>query len=176
MDSNLIAACEHFHYGFSAIRADFLVQVPRFIDPNKPNYGSGDFLGRVAGVSADVVGNTEPAFTMVSDSFGAFGWMGVCLTALVLVPLVFRIYESMFNMGQPWGTVALLLCITGTGEGGLGQVLAVALIRIPVYLVVISYVVGMLTRLVPASGDRALEPLRVPQRSGLKITTDGSTS
>lgn len=157
MDSNLIAACAHYHYGFTAVKTDLLAQVPHVLYRDKPVYGSADFLGRVSGVSADVVGNTEPAFTMVSDSFGAFGWLGLTAVGLFLVPLTFALYESMFDMKKPWGTVALLSCAFGMSEGGLGTLIAVVVIRIPVELLVASYLMRFVTRLIP---------VRVDSRSG----------
>ncbi len=176
MDSNLVAAGARSHYGFSAIKTDLLVQVPHFLYRNKPEYGSADFLGRFSGVSADVAGNTEPAFTMVADSFAAFGWLGVVVTALVVVPLTFTVYESMFDMTKPWGTVALLSCAVGMGEGGLGVLLATALIRIPVELLLASYLLRLVTRFIPVRADTVRESRGALLQSRLRETAETSGS
>ena len=153
MDSNLIAACANYHYGFTTINNDLLSAVPHFLLKQKPQRSSADFVGRVSGVSGDIVGNTEPAFTMVSDSFGAFGWLGVIVTSLIILPVVFMVYESMFDMSRPWGTVALVTCAQGFPESGLSGLIAYFLLRLPIYLLLASYAVHLAAKWVPMQGD-----------------------
>lgn len=155
MDSNLIAACATQHYGFTAIRIDLLEDIPRFLDKKKPDYGSADYLGRVAGVTGDLEVHSEPSFTMVSDSFGAFSWMGVVLVPLIVLPLTFRLYESMFDISRPWGTVALVSSVMLMPEGGVGRLVAIMLIRLPLYLIIASWTTGLITSLIPTRGDSA---------------------
>jgi hypothetical protein len=169
MDSNLIAACATYHYGFQSIRIDLLADIPRFIDKNKPDYGSADFLGRVSGVTGDLSTHAEPAFSMVSDSFGAFSWLGVVVIPLIVLPLTFCLYESMFDMSRPWGTVALVSCIILMPEGGVGRLVATMLIRLPIYLFLASRSVGLITSLIPIRGDSptvTLAPPSLPPEPG----------
>ncbi len=170
MDSNLIAACADYHYGFEALKQDLLLQIPHFVDKNKPDYDSADFLGRVSGVSNNLQGNTEPAFTLVGDSFGAFGWLGVIAVALIAMPLTFRVYESMFDMTRPWGTVAMVTLVIMLPEGGLGRLVAVLLLRTTIYLLVASYVTAMLVRMIPVRGDSAARKL--PRQSLVPRSTE----
>lgn len=153
MDSNLIDACSNYHYGFQAIKIDLLEDIPRFLDKKKPDYDSSDFLGRVAGVTGDLAVHSQPAFTMVSDSFGAFSWFGVVTIPLVVLPFTFRLYESMFDISRPWGTVALLTCIMLMAEGGVGRLVAVLMLRMPIYLLLASWTVGFLTSIIPTQGE-----------------------
>jgi hypothetical protein len=159
MDSNLIAACASYHYGFNAIRIDLLEDIPRFIDKKKPDYGSADYLGRVAGVTGDLVIHSEPNFSMVGDSFGAFAWLGVVVVPLIVLPLTWRLYESMFDISRPWGTIALASCVMLMPEGGVGRLVAILMLRLPIYLLVASWSVGIITRLIPTRGDNS--PLSV---------------
>jgi hypothetical protein len=159
MDSNLIAACENYHYGFAAIKEELLFQLPNFLYRDKPKFNSADFRGRVSGVSADVIGNTQPAFTMISDSFGAFGWMGVIVTGAVILPIAFVIYESIFDVSRPWGTIALVVCVMGVPESGLSGLIAGFMIRTPIYLLLASYTVKVVVKWFPTHGDSAPQPL-----------------
>lgn len=158
MDSNLIAATASYHYGFESIKIDLLEDIPRVLDKHKPDYDSADFLGRVAGVTGDLVTHSSPAFTMVSDSFGSFGWFGVVVIALIVLPLTFRVYESMFDISRPWGTVALLTCVMWMPEGGAGRLVATLLLRSPLYLFLASWMVGILTSFIPTQGESTRSP------------------
>jgi hypothetical protein len=155
MDSNLIAACATYHYGFTAIRMDLLEDIPRFIDKKKPDYGSGDYIGRVAGVTGDLVIHSEPNFSMVSDAFGSFSWLGVVVIPLIVLPLTWRMFESIFDISRPWGTVALASCVMLMPEGGVGRLVAIMIIRLPIYLFLASWTIGIVTRMIPTRGDSA---------------------
>lgn len=154
MDSNLIATCRTYHYGFAAVKQDLLLDIPRVLMKDKPQNDSGDFLGKVSGVSADFEGITEPAFTPISDAFGGFGFAGVVFVGLFLLPLTFSVYEGMFTIERPWGTIALVGIVMSIAEGGLGRLVADILLRTPVYLFALSYISASIVRMVPASGDR----------------------
>jgi hypothetical protein len=164
MDSNLIAACVTYHYGFAAMRIDLLEDIPRFLDKKKPDYDSADFLGRVSGVTGDLVTHSEPAFSMVSDSYGAFSWLGVVIVPLIVLPLTFRVWESMFDISRPWGTVALTFCVMYLPEGGVGRLVGSMLIRVPIYLFLASWTIGMITSVIPTHGesDRSKETVLPP--------------
>jgi hypothetical protein len=153
MDSNLIAACSTYHYGFAAIRIDLLEDIPRFLYKKKPDYDSGDFLGRVAGVTGDLATHSDPNFSMVSDSFGAFSWIGAVIVPLIVLPLTFRLWESMFDISRPWGTVALTSCVMLMPEGGVGRLVGTILIRLPVFLFLASWIIGIATSVIPTQAE-----------------------
>jgi hypothetical protein len=152
-DSNLISACSSgYHYGFEALKIDLLMQIPHFIYNSKPEASSAAFLGRVAGIGSDEQ-NLYPSYSAISDSYGAYGWWGVALAAMVGFPLLFIIYESIFDMSRPWGTVALgVLCSRGWGMsiGGLSGMA----IRTPIEIILLSYLLGGIVRMIPSRGDK----------------------
>ncbi|MGC2301504.1 MAG: hypothetical protein WA476_22040 [Acidobacteriaceae bacterium] len=155
-DSTLINACSTgFHYGFTALRMDVLSQIPRFIYPNKPAMGSNEYLGHLDGQESDVFETTNSTITTVSDSYGAFGWVGVVVFPFLVVPAIFVVYESMFDFRRPWGTVAMATLLGGLSGGGMGLKLVDLMIKEPIYLLVISWCTAWCVRMIPATGDRA---------------------
>jgi hypothetical protein len=153
-DSNLINACSGgYHYGFTALKTDLLVLIPYFLYKNKPVNNSSEILGRVSGVITDEMENTYPSFSAISDSYGAFEWWGVILVAMFLFPAVIIIYESIFDIRRPWGIVALGVLFTSGRETGIGGLLGVA-IRAPIQLLLLSYLIGGIVRMIPMRGDR----------------------
>jgi len=70
--------------------------------------------GRVTGVNADWVDNEEVMITAISDSFGAFGWLGVVVVGGG-VPGLFRLYESLFDLRKPGRFSAWRLCLHSLG-------------------------------------------------------------
>jgi hypothetical protein len=155
-DSTLINACSSgFHYGFTAIRLDVLSQVPRFLYPNKPTIGSGEYLGHLDGQEGDQFETTNSTITPVSDSFGAFGWIGVVLFAFLGIPAIFVFYESMFDLRRPWGTVGVASFMGALAGGTIGLKLVDTLIKEPIYILIISWVAAWCARMIPAAGDRA---------------------
>lgn len=153
-DSNLILATAHFHYGFASIRHDLLVQIPHYFYKDKPFHDASDYLGRVSGQSAGISGTTEPAYTLIGDSYGGFGWLGVIVFGGIILPFCLAIYESMFDIGKPWGTLGLLFLATHITEGGAGSLIATVLIRTPIYLLLFSYLLGVISRGIPG-GEQA---------------------
>jgi hypothetical protein len=68
--------------------------------------------------------------------------------------MAFIVYESIFDFSRPWGTVALgmlLLTFSETSFSGL----LLLILRTPVYLVLLSYLVVGLVKMVPIRGDKA---------------------
>lgn len=151
-DSDLIAACaKGFHYGFTALKIDLLRSTPRFIYRNKPDHGSGYYMAGIVGYGGEAEVESYWNFTSVSDSFGAFGWAGVVLFPLIMLPAIFIVYESMFDMARPWGTVALglgVLHIWGTPMVGMLNVL----IKDPLAILFLSWLVVGITRPLTAYG------------------------
>jgi hypothetical protein len=152
-DSNLINACAGgYHYGFMALKTDLLIQIPHFLYKNKPETSSSGDLGRVAGTNSDEAENTYGSFTAISDSYGAFGLWGVIIVAMFGYPAVIIIYESIFDIRRPWGTVAMgTLCSVGWGMnvGGLSGMA----IRTPIEIILLSYMIGGIIRMIPSKGD-----------------------
>jgi hypothetical protein len=159
-DSNLIRGSANYHYGFTGFKQDFLFAVPRFIYKDKPEYGSSDLLAQVAGVSVDVAWNPLVSFSLIADSFGAFGWLGVIVVSLFLLPVSFVVFDSVFDITRPWGTVAVPTLMIGLSEASVGRFLITDVIRGVGYIILLSYAVGFLTRMIPTRGDSA--PRRMP--------------
>ena len=152
-DSTLINACSTgFHYRFTALRLDFLSSLPRFLYKNKPDIGSNEYLGHLDGQEGDQFTTTYSTITPISDSFGAFGWLSVIAFPLIVMPAIYVVYESCFDMRRAWGTVAAVMLMTSGGS--MGDTIFAAMIRIPIYLIVLSWVTGWVIRMVPVTGDR----------------------
>jgi hypothetical protein len=149
-DSTLISACSTgFHYGWTALKVDLLHNIPRRLYKNKPEEDSAGYIGRVSGMNPDSVQNGESAISPISDSFGGFGWYGVIVLGFITFPLMVVIFESVFDFRLIWGTVALGMLLPYLGEGSMGAYIA-TILRTPTYVVVLSYVIGGVVRLVPS--------------------------
>ncbi len=156
-DSTLINACSSgFHYGFTALRMDLLSQVPHILYPNKPMVGSNAYLGHLDGQESDAFETTNSTITPVSDSFGAFGWVGVVVFPFLVIPAIFVIYESMFDMSRPWGTVATVSLLGGISGGSMGIEVTGAMIKGPISILIISWCAAWCVKMIPATGDRAV--------------------
>lgn len=152
-DSNMINACAGgYHYGFTALKIDILRALPRFIAKNKPDSDGAAFTGRVTGINGDEVENGEFLITAVSDSYGAFGWLGVIVVSLFAFPTIFILYESMFDMRKPWGTVATCAFCFQFSQVSMGGLMTLA-IRAPLAILLMSYFVGIVVRMIPVKGD-----------------------
>ena len=152
-DSNMINACAGgFHYGFTALKIDMLHNLPRFLAKNKPELDGEAYTGRVTGVNADDVENGEFLITAISDSYGAFSWLGVIVVSLLVVPAIFILYESMFDMSKPWGIVAAGGFCFLFAEADMGKYIEIAL-RAPISIVLLSYLLGAIVRMIPVRGD-----------------------
>jgi hypothetical protein len=153
----MINACAGgFRYGFTALKIDILYNLPRFVYRNKPESDAASYTGRVTGVNPDEVENGETVITAISDSFGAFGWLGVMVTGLICFPMTFIFYERMFDIRKPWGIVATGGFCVQFAQASLGGLLSIA-VRAPLAILFLSYVVGIIVRMIPVRGDeRAL--------------------
>jgi hypothetical protein len=152
-DSNMISACANgFHYGFTALKDDVLRNLPRFIAKNKPETDGSSYTGRVTGINPDDVENGEFLITAISDSYGAFGWVGVIVVSLIVFPVIFILYESMFDMGKPWGIVAAGGFCFVFVEADMGKLLGITL-RAPIAILLLSYLLGAVVRMIPVRGD-----------------------
>ncbi|HUA97006.1 MAG TPA: hypothetical protein VMA34_01610 [Terracidiphilus sp.] len=157
-DSLIFAACANgYHYGWTSIKTDILINVPRFLYKNKPDTDSAAFVGRVTGMNPDAETNNENVFSPIGDAFGGFGFLGVAAFGFCVLPLMFVILESIFDMGKPWGTVAIGMLLPLFGEGSAGSYI-VNIYRIPIYLILLSLVVGGIARMFPTRGDRPWLP------------------
>jgi hypothetical protein len=112
VDSNMISTCSSgYHYGFQGVKIDVLMMIPHFLYKDKPTSNSGGIIGHVTGFTSDEQENSYAGITAIGDSYGGFGLLGVALVGLFLFPALFIVYESIFDIRQPWGIVALgILC------------------------------------------------------------------
>jgi hypothetical protein len=154
-DSTLIDACSSgFHYGFTALKLDFLSQIPHVLYRKKPISGSEEYLGHLDGQESDVFETTYSTVTPISDSYGAFSWIGVVIFPLLVIPATFILYESMFDLTRPWGTVAAVTLLGGISGGSMGLELTDTMIKQPIYFLVVSWVATWCVRMIPTDGDR----------------------
>jgi hypothetical protein len=153
-DSNLINVCSSgFRYGWKVFEIDFKYAIPRLLYKNKPEDNSAAYTGRLTGLNGDDIKNSEVVLSPIADSFGSFGWWSVVLFPLFAFPTLFVIVESMFDMKKPWGTVALGSTLMTFSEMSTGRFIA-GIIRMPLQVLFISYLVVGLARLIPTRGDR----------------------
>ncbi|HEX4311212.1 MAG TPA: hypothetical protein VHZ25_14360 [Acidobacteriaceae bacterium] len=172
-DSTLINACATgFHYGFTSIRLDVLTEIPRFLYRDKPEIGSNKYLGHLDGQEGDAFETTNSTVTSISDSYGAFSWLGVAAFAFVVMPAIFVVYESMFEIQRPWGTVAAVLLFLQLMEGSMGHDITEVLIKNPLYIVILSWCAAWIVRLIPVTGDRAVKVRNSSRRSVMMGTGD----
>jgi hypothetical protein len=166
-DSTLISACATgFHYEFTSLKLDLMSQIPRVLYRDKPDAGSGQFLGQLDGQEEGFEGATTfTTITTIADSYGAFGWLGVILFPFFVLPAVFVLYASIFDGRKPWGTVATLSLIFGLAGGSMGQTVLDVGFKDPLYILVLSWVADWIVRTIPATGDR-LVTTKVLQRAG----------
>ncbi len=155
VDSVMISTCSAgYHYGFTGLKTDILMQVPYFLYKNKPESNSAGFLGHVTGVTSDDIENGYVSYSAISDSYGAFGWWGVVIFGLLAFPLIFIMYESMFDMSRPWGIIAMGLLVSkgvGSSMGGLVELVT----RTPLEILFLSYLVVGIVRMIPGKADRS---------------------
>jgi hypothetical protein len=150
-DSTLISATAQHHYGFAQLEEVATSSLPSFIYKNKSRVRKNNYVANVSGLGADDP-TAQPVITAVADSYGAFGWTGVILFPMLAFSAIFVVYESMFNMTKPWGTVALGMSFLAFGEMSMGRIFPL-LFRDPLNILVLSYGIGWLTRLVPVRAD-----------------------
>jgi hypothetical protein len=152
-DSNMINACAGgFHYGFTALKIDLLRSLPRFLYKNKPDSDGAAYTGRITGVNPDEIENGEFLITVIGDSYGAFGWLGVIVTSLLGFPISFILYESMFDIRKPWGIVAAGGFFYQFTQVGMSGLIALTT-RVPLSILAVSYFVGAIVRMIPIKGD-----------------------
>lgn len=155
-DSALIEACSGgFHYGFTAIKLDFLSQIPHVLYENKPDIASGGYLGHLDGLEPDQFDTTHSTITPVADSYGAFSWLSVVLFPLFVIPAILVVYESLFDMSRPWGTIATVSLLFGLISGTMGMAIIGVMFKTPLSLILVSWFVGWITRNIPTRADHS---------------------
>jgi hypothetical protein len=155
-DSTMISACSGgYHYGWTSFKIDFLRQVPKYLYKNKPEQDAAGFTGRVTGQNPDEIEDTEGALSPIADAFGAFGWWGVVAYPFLVFPVYFIILDSMFDIRKPWGTAVLGIMIPLFAEGGMGGYVG-RIIRFPIEILLLSYLLGWIVRMIPMRGDRGV--------------------
>jgi hypothetical protein len=161
-DSNLIAACANgFHYGFGPLKTDLLRNIPRFLYRNKPVMPSAFYIEGVIGSDKDKPGFWS--YSSIADAFGAFGWIGVVMFPLFVLPAVFVVYDSMFDMTRPWGTVAVVIAAL-SGGATMSNTL-VLLTKTPLSLWMLSVLTVGISRVVTGSGERRGSARRLGSRN-----------
>ena len=155
-DSDLIAACSNgFRYGFRALKMDLLREIPRIFYRNKPELGAELYIESLVGVGGSGDTAVHWAFTSVSDAFGALGWLGVVLFPLFVLPALFVVYDTMFDMTRPWGTVALAGAAVSIAGAQISQTLML-MIKEPIYFWVLSVLTVGMGRFLVGSGEHTL--------------------
>lgn len=156
-DSTLISACSQgFHYGTAQIREVISGNIPTFLDKNKSRVHENNYIAYVAGMAGNL--ESQPAFSVIADSYGAFSWVGVVMVAFFGFPLLFVVWESMFDIRRPWGTVALGMIGTLFGEVTLDR-LFIVLVRYPLYVLVFSHLLVWILSLIPIRKEGSSVPL-----------------
>lgn len=167
-DSGVISACSHYHWGLATISLDLQDNIPHFIEPNKPDVDATWFRASVAREQSSQQESHFVTTSIISDAWGAFGWLGVIGVPLVLVPWLFVLYDSIFDMTRPWGTVAVMALLFQVGAGGVGKLLFSLMIVMPLSMLLISWFTGWIVRYIPLSGDAPLRrrgPLFEPEKA-----------
>jgi hypothetical protein len=69
--------------------------------------------------------------------------------------MAFIVYESVFDFSRPWGTVALGVLLVSFSETSFTGLLLLIL-RTPISLILLSYLVVGLVKMVPTRGEKAI--------------------
>lgn len=154
-DDAVISACAHYHWGFATIKIDAENSVPHFIEPKKPDRDGTWFRASVGGLQSSYNPGSFITTSIIADAWGGFGWPGVIVVPLLLVPWLLVEYDSMFDMSRPWGTVAVVTLATRFAVGSVGALLLAFLIMMPLYILLISWFTGWITRSIPFVGDNS---------------------
>jgi hypothetical protein len=151
-DSTLINACSNgYHYGMAQVKEEIEREMPSFLVKHKYLPHENNFIANVSGLGTNTT--SQPIFTAISDSYGMYGWIGVLTVALIGFPAVFVLYDNMFDISKPWGTVALGAALALFGEMSVSRFLVV-LVREPILIIGFSYAIAFFIGFIPAAGDR----------------------
>jgi hypothetical protein len=152
-DSLLIHACSNgYHYGMAQIDEEATTIIPSFLYKGKSRAATNNYLANVSGLSPDSPG-AQPILSAVSDSYGSFGWAGVVLFPIVFFSAIYVVYESMFDVSLPWGTVAFGSTLLYFSEMSDWRAVPI-LVRDPIMLLLLSHLIGGIARMIPAKGER----------------------
>ncbi len=155
-DGAVISACAHYHWGFETFRLDADSSIPHFLQKKKPDRQGVWLRASVGGLQSSYEENFYITTSTIADAWGGFGWAGVIGVPLVLVPLLFIVYESIFDISRPWGTVAVVSVALNLTPDGVGSLVVGQLLVIPIYILAISWFAGWITRSIPMTGDSSL--------------------
>jgi hypothetical protein len=167
-DSAVIAACSHYHWGFATVKIDVANSIPHFLMPKKPDRDGTWYRASVGGLQSSYVGTYFITTSMISDAWGGFGWVGVIAVPLLLLPLAFVVYDSMFDMSRPWGTVVTLTSAIGIAVTSVGGLAISFLLYIPISILLVSWFTGWIVRTISLTGDNRSRN-GVPQFSQEKV-------
>jgi len=98
------------HSGMETIKNALLVQVPSIVYPNKPQLGSGNFLGQYAGDLDPRDYSTQVSYGFMANAYNAFG-MPAVLPLSAIASFVVLALVSVFTTGpiyaNPWSIYAV---------------------------------------------------------------------
>lgn len=103
-------------------------------------------------MSSDSAPTSNPQFSAVGDSYGAFGWLGVALFPLLVFPAIFVIFESTFDVARPWGTVALAGAFFQFGEMMVDR--TITIFALVLTMLAASAALALICNLIPRSNRR----------------------
>lgn len=172
-DDGIINACAHWHWGLETFRIDILDGIPHFILPHKPDRDATWFRASVGGLQSSYGKSSAITSSTISDAWGAFGWPSLIGVGLVFMPWLYVIYDSIFDMRRPWGTVAVVtLAMTGI-SGGVGKMLMDFMLQLPIYILLISWFIGWITRHIPMTGDSSIRRTGLLRPEPIRSATAG---
>ncbi len=161
-DDAVINATAHHHWGLTTINLDIQENIPHLIEPNKPDRDGIWYRASVAGLQSSYEPSSYVTTSLIADAWGSFGWAGVIAIPVLLTPWLFILYQSMFDMSRPWGTVVTLDIAMKIATFSIGQTLVGVLVVIPITILLVSWFMGWIARNIPLSGDK-------PHRRGVPL-------
>lgn len=81
--------------GWETITHGFRMLLPRVINPNKPIYNTGNFLGHRIGIVGPEDFSTQISFGFIANSFNAFSWTGAFVIPFLLMIAFFGMYGKL---------------------------------------------------------------------------------
>jgi len=150
--------------GWRTITWGMQMLAPRFLFPDKPAYGPGNFLAHEAGgILSDDDDTTQISFGFMANLYNAFGILGVTLGSALLVLAFYKLLMLCvpnvlaFNL---WGVLFAMEFQHGLIEYPIGSLIA-ALVVIPV-LIAVSFMVLTLAKLLKLTSP--VPPEMLPAR------------
>ncbi len=161
-DGAVIAACSHYHWGPATVEIDVANSIPHFLMPKKPDRDGTWYRASVGGLQSSYQPTSYVTTSTIADAWGGFGWAGVIAVPLLLLPLAFIVYDSMFDMTRPWGTVVTVTSAMGIAVTSVGALAIGFLLFTPISILLVSWFTGWIVRSISMTGDN-------PRRKGVPL-------